>query len=216
MGDDGVNSTETKSSEHLSAAKRAQILKGARAMFMQVGYERASMDAIAKRASVSKATIYNHFQDKQALFIAGFGAETDASRAAFMSMLDTPTGDLEADLGRIGQKLLHLVVNPANLDRHRLVMAETGHLPELGRALHASGAALGQAKMIEFFRRALAQGLIRPCEPAHAAEDFAALCIGDLLRNLQMAIIDEVSEATIDDKVARAVQVFLRAYGTHQ
>lgn len=36
-------------------------------MFLREGFTRASMDAIAEAASVSKRTVYNHFPDKQAL-----------------------------------------------------------------------------------------------------------------------------------------------------
>ena len=50
-----------------SSAKRRQILDGARQVFSELGYERASVDQIAARAGVSKATVYNHFQDKKAI-----------------------------------------------------------------------------------------------------------------------------------------------------
>ena len=57
-------------SADLSPAKREQILEGARQAFTEHGYERASVDLVAARAGVSKATVYNHFEDKRALFTA--------------------------------------------------------------------------------------------------------------------------------------------------
>src|SRR5690606_36498040 len=60
----------------LPPAKREQILQGAKALFRELGFERASVDAIAAEAGVSKATIYNHFRSKEALFLSAYGAET--------------------------------------------------------------------------------------------------------------------------------------------
>lgn len=50
--------------------KAEQILTGATQVFLQRGYERASMDKVAKASGVSKQTLYSHFADKEALFVA--------------------------------------------------------------------------------------------------------------------------------------------------
>ena len=52
------------------ARKAEQILTGATQVFLQRGYERASMDKVAKASGVSKQTLYSHFADKEALFVA--------------------------------------------------------------------------------------------------------------------------------------------------
>ncbi len=69
-------------------AKRRQILSGARQVFGELGFERASVDLIAARAGVSKATVYNHFEDKKALFVAAVVQEADEMRARFRGCLD--------------------------------------------------------------------------------------------------------------------------------
>src|ERR1700685_3610870 len=50
------------------SAKREGIVRAATALFMKDGYELTSMDAVAKKADVSKLTIYSHFADKSDLF----------------------------------------------------------------------------------------------------------------------------------------------------
>ncbi len=50
-----------------SKKKTQTILQAAKEEFLSHGYAATSMDRIAKRAGISKATIYNHFQDKQDL-----------------------------------------------------------------------------------------------------------------------------------------------------
>ena len=52
-----------------------QVLDGARTVFLADGYEGASVDAIARAAGVSKATLYSYFPDKRLLFMEVAKAE---------------------------------------------------------------------------------------------------------------------------------------------
>ena len=51
-----------------ASPKCAAILAAAARLFMARGYATVSMDAVAKEAGVSKATLYAHFTGKEALF----------------------------------------------------------------------------------------------------------------------------------------------------
>ncbi len=53
------------------SSKRRQILDGARKVFMDLGFDGASMGEIARSAGVSKGTLYVYFDDKNRLFGAG-------------------------------------------------------------------------------------------------------------------------------------------------
>lgn len=48
--------------------KREQILEAARELFSLYGYKKVSMDEIARKAKVTKKTIYSYFKDKEELF----------------------------------------------------------------------------------------------------------------------------------------------------
>src|SRR5690348_12333024 len=50
-------------------AKRKQIRAAAQRLFLELGYERASMDAIAREAGVSKQTLYHYYAAKEQLFV---------------------------------------------------------------------------------------------------------------------------------------------------
>lgn len=69
-----------------SESLREKILWSAREVFMEQGYERASMDAIAKRAKTTKRTVYAHFENKQTLFLAVF----EFLKSFFLGRLRTP------------------------------------------------------------------------------------------------------------------------------
>ncbi len=49
---------------------REHILYAAKNVFLEVGFERASMDVIAARAQTSKRTLYAHFESKEKLYLA--------------------------------------------------------------------------------------------------------------------------------------------------
>lgn len=207
------NDCATKTAGELSPVKREQILRGARAIFRELGYERTCVDAIAVRAGVSKATIYNHFHDKKALFLASFGAETAAVRETFLSLLEMPSGDMEADLRQIGETLLRLTCAPDNVHRYRVLCAEAERFPELSREFYACTIQVGRERMARFFERAAAEGQLEVDDPAAAAVDFSVLCSGALSRQLEIGIIEQVTDELISAQVERAVRTFLRAYG---
>ena len=69
-----------------------QVLAGARDVFMADGFEGASVDAIARAAGVSKATLYSYFPDKRLLFMEV--ADTECAR-------QSRQGGAPAGLGKI-------------------------------------------------------------------------------------------------------------------
>jgi AcrR family transcriptional regulator len=53
-----------------AADRRTAILEAARSAFADSGYHETSLDAVAERAGVSKALLYEHFSSKRELYIA--------------------------------------------------------------------------------------------------------------------------------------------------
>lgn len=68
------------------------ILWAAKDVFLEMGFERASMDEIAERAETSKRTLYAHFENKEKLYLA----VVELVRAMFLKKLKTP-GDYSSD-----------------------------------------------------------------------------------------------------------------------
>lgn len=65
---------------------REHILYAAKNVFLEMGFERASMDVIAARAQTSKRTLYAHFESKEKLYLAII----DLVREMTLSKLRTP------------------------------------------------------------------------------------------------------------------------------
>ena len=67
-------------SDDQRAARRSQILEGARRCFGEFGYEGATVRRLEEATRLSRGAIFHHFRDKEALFLAL--AEDDAQRMA--------------------------------------------------------------------------------------------------------------------------------------
>lgn len=120
--------------------KHCAITRAASEMFLAEGFERTSLDQIAQRASVSKQTIYSHFADKQALFRA-ICSELTEKLTIPLRRPPSEAGDLRATLLRLGEDALAMLLHPAALDLHRLIVGAAARFPELGQAAYEAGAA---------------------------------------------------------------------------
>src|SRR5580692_1825404 len=89
------------------SSKRRQILDGASKVFMDLGFDGASMGEIARAAGVSKGTLYVYFADKNRLFEAIVERETlDQQKVAFNF---DPARDAAVTLREFGKAYIELL-----------------------------------------------------------------------------------------------------------
>jgi TetR/AcrR family transcriptional repressor of mexJK operon len=193
-------------------AKRRQILNGAREVFGELGFERASVDLIAARAGVSKATVYNHFEDKKALFVAAVVQDADEMRDRFRACLDCAGDDVEQGLQIIGEQVMHLFLTPSVARLYRHAIAESVRLPEIGRMVFERGTAVLQETIAAHLKRWGERGALRIDDPRAAAIAFLALCQGDLATRSRLGVLEYPVEEQVRETVERGVRTFVRAY----
>jgi AcrR family transcriptional regulator len=194
-----------------SPAKRRQILAGARRVFAAVGFERATVDEVAARAGVSKATVYGHFDDKKALWLACFAEETDAARAGLLRSFEEVGGDPEVALRRAGERLMKVLTSAPFVSLYVHTAAEAQRFPEVGASLFERGPLAVWDTVAAWLRRWEAAGVLRLGEPRHAAVHFLQLCHGELVIRAQLGVAHP-TPAELRAAVGRGVKVFLRAY----
>lgn len=151
-------------------------------MFLAEGFDRASLDQIAQKAGVSKQTIYSHFADKQALFKAICSELTEKLTVPLRKATSEPL-DLRAMLVRLGEDTLAMMLNPASLDLHRLIISAATRFPELGRAAFDAGPARMTADLSALLieRSQSGDGLAKPVTAARArtlAEQYIGMLRG--------------------------------------
>jgi TetR/AcrR family transcriptional repressor of mexJK operon len=195
--------------DETESPKRRAILNAATELFAARGYGAVSMDAIARSADVSKATLYAHFASKDRLFATIVEV---ACLENIMPAEDLPEGDTDDEeaLRAIGTRILRFFLLDRSLAIHRLVIAESVRFPELGRAFYDNGPVAGRKRLAAWM-----EGRSTLCVPEAevAAEQFLGLLRTGLYLRATLGLAPEPTEPAIDTVVAAAVRMFLRAYG---
>ena len=191
-------------------SKSEVVLAAAERCFLARGFGAVSMDAIAREAGVSKATVYAHFADKAALFGAVIARLNERFGGFSADALDPAA--VEASLTTLARRLLELVLSPEAVALNRIIIAEVTRFPELGEAFWQAGPARTRAQIETFLRRATAGGTLAVSDPRLAAEQFAALARGEIHLRQMLRPEGEVGPRAIAAAASAAVKVFLRAF----
>jgi AcrR family transcriptional regulator len=194
------------------ASKPAQIMAAARRLFLKAGYGATSMDAVARAANVSKATLYAHFTSKADLFAEMVGGEC----ARAVPTLADPGFDLvpvSDALYRLGRRFLDLVLSPEALAVFRLVIAETPRFPELGRAFYQAGPERTLAALAGYLDRASQRGELVIADPHAAAELLWGMIRARAHLRCLLGVDPPPSPAERDAHVRRAIDLFLKGCG---
>jgi len=195
-----------------SEAKRRAILDVAREVFMAQGFAAASMSEIAARLGGSKGTLYNYFRSKEELFAA---IMRDACEGPVNAVFDhvPPMGeDLRAALIDLGAGFLGFILTPDPMAVQRLVVAESGRFPELGRVFYETGPKMGEIRLGDFMRQAIEAGLLKPGDPVAVGRWFKTLILHDIYNRRLWGVIEDLNPEQLRAHVAGAVDVFLSAF----
>jgi TetR/AcrR family transcriptional repressor of mexJK operon len=184
---------------------RETILCGARAVFLQVGFARASMDAIASAAGVSKMTIYRHFPSKEILFAGVISSLCDKIVGNDLKCIfDLPPQEALAAFAR---KMIEITLAPETVELHRIVVAESKRFPELGRRFYASGPEACIGALEVYFARNKGQERFKIQHPRRNAEEFLELLRGYAHLRLLLGTGKYPSRSEIENRVRRAVEL---------
>lgn len=196
-----------------SPSKKAeQVLDAAWRLFVEHGFGATNMDALAAAAGVSKATVYAHYESKEALFAAT--ARRECRRAvARMAIGDDVVAhrSLDAALTHIGRAFLDTLLSPEIAGLLRMVIAESTRFPELGQIFYDSAPGQTLASVTCYLDRARREGWLIDCDTHRAAEQFLSLLRGDL--HLRILLGQPPDPAERDPAIAEAVTTFIARYG---
>jgi AcrR family transcriptional regulator len=189
-----------------------RILEAAKSHFYAHGLERASVDAIAAEAGVSKMTVYSNFGSKEGLFEAVVRERTERviGGAAAVQTLDPqqPQKALQA----IGSQFLALTREDDALGKFRSVYGAAGAQPEACRAFYRQGPERLIEELAAYLRRANAADTLQVRHPRQAANLFLSMFMGD--GHVRGLLKLEMPDAQEDRALLReAVRVFMAAYG---
>ncbi|CAA7622211.1 Transcriptional regulator [Candidatus Terasakiella magnetica] len=190
------------------SAKREAILDAAQIAFLEEGYAATSMDAVATKAGVSKATIYAHFDSKDLLFAAVIHRRCESSE-----IYATPdkTLDARATLKAVATRLMTLLLSPEALSMYRVVVAESLRQPDLARAFYESGPARGKIEIGAIFSELHRRGELAVSDPWQAADQFVGMLRTDYFMRALLGLAQKDGQ-TMDGIIDNAVETMVRAY----
>lgn len=216
----------TKSSE-----RRQAILDAAKAVIEEVGYEQATMAQISARVGGSKATLYSYFDSKEALFlelvnqVAGQHIDQvlplihpelsdglPKTVEDILSVLD-PAARIADTLQTFGELVLSTFHSLKMLSTRRMIIAASNH-SDIGKLYYERGPAKAFGIVQAYFSAAMDAGRIRRADPRVVEAHWRGLLTAEVLDTGLLNARPELQPEEIKAIVARAVEVFLRAYGT--
>lgn len=209
----GEVSNDSATLPGVSEERRHAMLAVARALFLEQGYARTSMSAVAARIGGSKTTLWTYFPSKEALFLAVASdlIEEYAGHIAAQLVFDGP---LDQCLRRFGRNLLTALTSPPITALMRVVTAEAKAIPGLGIRFHEQGLAHGWQRMANFLTEAQARGLVRAdADCFRAAQHLIGMFQSGSYQRHLMSDSGSPDTQTIAADVETAVDAFCRAYG---
>jgi AcrR family transcriptional regulator len=192
------------------SSKRRQILDGARKLFLDLGFDAASMGEIARAAGVSKGTLYVYFADKNRLFEA-IVEEESLEQGKVTFNLD-PARDVTTTLMDFGQTYIQLLCRPGVGSATRTVMAIAERMPEVGRRFYENVIALTIRRLADYLDARVASGDLEIEDSELAATQFMQMCQATLFQPFIFQAAPAPSAARIAHVVKSATRIFLAAY----
>ena len=193
-------------------AKRRQVMDGARAAFLNAGFDGASMNDIARAAGVSKGTLYAYFDSKEQLFEALI-REDKEQQAERLCVFPPEGGDPAALLREFGCRLLEMTMRPEAVAQVRVVIATTPRFPRLGQAFYEAGPAYGVGRLAEQLEAFSQRGALNVANPVLAARQFINLCCADFHKQVLFGVVEAPTREAIEAAVDQTVELFLKVYG---
>ncbi|WP_264812298.1 TetR/AcrR family transcriptional regulator [Gluconacetobacter sacchari] len=194
--------------------KALVVLRAARTVFLAHGFSMATTDMIQREAGVSKSTVYAHYPNKEALFVAVIEAEC-AAHASKVRAISSQKGNLRAGLAAIARAYLRIVLSTDALSLFRVVVAEAPSFPNLARVFFLAGPHVIEGVVSLHLAEAIEAGEVDLSEIGRdaAAAQFTNLVRGEPQIQCLTHPHATPSEAQVDQWASNAVTTFWKAYG---
>lgn len=206
-----IETTETPAHEKEGshAGRKVDLVsRAAWELFLDQGFSATSMDAIAKAAGVSKATLYAYFPSKEALFASLIVAECESLQD------DLPVPKLSAGLSEalreFAKQYLNSFIHRKDVAFVRIIANESGRFPVLARLFYESGPEATTRRLSIFLDEAKAKKLLEFDDPVEAAKQFLSLVRGELPLRIVLGLSD-ITEQEIEQEIEAGLKFFLKA-----
>jgi AcrR family transcriptional regulator len=189
-----------------------RLIEVAANLFMERGFEGASIDAVAEAAGVSKPTVYARYRDKADLFRAVLQRRIQLwlaplSAAAEAQARAAGPKKVETTLHELSREMLALVMTPESASLQRILAAQSLHFPELAKLAYEEGWLRGVRAVASLLEQFSVSGQIKVEDPEIAADLFLNLVLG---RSTRFALYGVATDPEAQERRRQAaVELFL-------
>lgn len=196
-----------------AARRDVRLLEVATRLFMEHGYDGASMDAVAEAAGVGKPTLYHRYKDKRDLFEAVLTDRINEwllplSQVAESQQSGLVSGNLEEVLHELSRAMLRHALKPGAAALHRVIAAQKAQFPELAQFAYKQGWVRAVEAVASILRAFDARDELEIRDTTLAAELFLNLIMGPTSRSALYGV--ELDPERLEERRAAAVRLFLR------
>jgi TetR/AcrR family transcriptional regulator, mexJK operon transcriptional repressor len=193
----------------IDVAKTEAILDAAIEVIGQRGLG-APMEAIARRAGVSKQTVYNHYGSKTELVRALIARRVDRITAPLRApeAADNPREALEA----YARSMLETLIKPNGYSLMRVIIQGASEMPVVAEEVFEAGPRRARRQLADFLEAETRLGRLAVDDPDQAAEFFAGMVTGHSQLRALLGLPSERTAEQFHQIAAAAAARFLRAY----
>jgi AcrR family transcriptional regulator len=193
----------------IDVAKTEAILDAAVEVIGERGLS-APMEEIARRAGVSKQTVYNHYGSKADLMRALMGRRVEAITASLREpgAVDNPTETLEA----YARSVLETVITTKSYSMLRVIILGSGEMPDVAKEVFESGPASARRQLAAYLETETKLGRMKVEDFDQAAEFFSGMVMGHSQLRSLLRLPSEKTPEQYGRLAREAAERFMRAY----
>ncbi len=191
-----------------SRRRYRMLLDRAADLFIEVGFEAASLNELVARAGGSKSSIYTYFKNKEGLFIAVVDDMVDDLLIPLNRPL--PSGQpFAANLLQLAEHTLEVLTSRKGMGLSRIVVTESPRIPAIGRHFFNHGPGLAIQQLASHLDTLTQAKQIRCNDPGLAAEAFWGMLLHKPMLEGYCAISKPMSKRKRIRYAARIVDSFI-------
>ncbi len=192
----------------IDVRKHEAILDAAVEVLAERGVH-APIEEVARRAGVSKQTIYNHYGSKTELV----RTLVERRRNRITTPLDqaAPGDRVEDTLASYAQAILELIVTPNSIQLLRMGVTSAVEMPDLAHTIYDAGSRASRLRLAEFLTGASREEVVVD-NPAEAADLFLGMVIAGIQVRLLLGLDAGLTFEAIPPRARECARRFVLAY----
>lgn len=187
--------------------RHQELLDRALELFLEHGYELATLDAIAASVGMTKRTVYARYEDKRALFKAAVQRAIERWIVPIEVLQAAESEDLEATLVAIARIRMANAISPAGLRLQRIINTESYRFPEIFSVAYEHASRPAVEFLVDLLRRRAEAGEVVVEDAEVAAAVFLSMVVGGPARAIWLG--GAVKPAVLEARMRVTVRMFL-------